>query len=181
MAKRLLSDIDVQGGRKTTGHGSGEERFFKADGQAPKEIQKEEIELRWIRNIERGTKGAWHTHLIITGCRDTIRWVEECWPYGGIYAEQLEKSKYYEEDCSQLASYITKSEKVGEKKEDGSREKPRLSESSYSTSKNMPLKPPKRSGWRDGRGKFMCRKGTMWRKAMRGSIQPRDSDTGGIR
>lgn len=118
--------------------------FSKLMDKLRRRYKKEKIELRWIRNIERGTKGAWHTHLIITGCRDTIRWVEECWPYGGIYAEQLEKSKYYEEDCSQLASYITKSEKVGEKKEDGSREKPRLSESSYSTSKNMPLKPPKK-------------------------------------
>ena len=70
--------------------------------------KKEQIELRWIRNIEKGTKGAWHVHMVITGCRDTIRWVEECWPHGGIYAEQLEKSKYYEEDFSQLASYITK-------------------------------------------------------------------------
>lgn len=118
--------------------------FTKLMDKLRRRYRKEEIELRWIRNIERGTKGAWHIHLIITGCRDTIRWVEECWSHGGIYAEQLEKSKYYEEDCSQLASYITKSEKVGEKKEDGSREKPRLSESSYSTSKNMPLKPPKK-------------------------------------
>lgn len=106
--------------------------------------KKEQIELRWIRNIEKGTKGAWHVHMVITGCRDTISWVEECWPHGGIYAEQLEKSKYYEEDFSQLASYITKNEKVGEKREDGKRDKPRLSESSYSTSRNMPLKPPKK-------------------------------------
>lgn len=49
--------------------------------------KKEQIELRWIRNIEKGTKGAWHIHMVITGCRDTIRWVEECWPHGGIYAE----------------------------------------------------------------------------------------------
>ncbi len=39
--------------------------------------KKEQIELRWIRNIEKGTKGAWHVHMVITGCRDTIRWVEE--------------------------------------------------------------------------------------------------------
>ena len=38
--------------------------------------KKEQIELRWIRNIEKGTKGAWHVHMVITGCRDTIRWVE---------------------------------------------------------------------------------------------------------
>lgn len=118
--------------------------FKKLISKLRARYKKEQIELRWIRNIEKGTKGAWHIHMVITGCRDTIRWVEECWPHGGIYAEKLEKSKYYEEDFSQLASYITKNEKVGEKSEDGKRDKPRLSESSYSTSRNMPLKPPKK-------------------------------------
>lgn len=56
--------------------------------------------------------------------------------------EQLRKSKFYQDDFAQLASYITKDEKVGEKKKDGSRAKPRLSESSYSTSRNMPLPEP---------------------------------------
>ena len=88
--------------------------FTKLISKLRARYKKEQIELRWIRNIEKGTKGAWHAHLILTGCRDTIRWVEECWPHGGIYAEQLEKSKYFEEDFSQLAAYITKSEKVGE-------------------------------------------------------------------
>ena len=32
--------------------------------------KKEQIELRWIRNIEKGTKGAWHVHVVITGCRE---------------------------------------------------------------------------------------------------------------
>lgn len=104
--------------------------------------KKAQIELRWIRNIERGTKGAWHIHLILTGCKDTIRWAEECWEHGGVYVEQLRKSKFYQDDFAQLASYITKDEKVGEKKKDGSRAKPRLSESSYSTSRNMPLPEP---------------------------------------
>jgi len=124
--------------------GQAKKDFTKLIDRLRRRYRKEQIELRWIRNIEKGTKGAWHIHLILTGCRDTICWAEECWDHGGIYAEKLGKSKFYEEDFSQLASYITKSEKVGEKREDGSRDKPRLSESSYSTSKNMPLKPPRR-------------------------------------
>lgn len=142
--------------------------------------KKEQIELRWIRNIEKGTKGAWHVHMVITGCRDTIRWVEECWPHGGIYAEQLEKSKYYEEDFSQLASYITKNEKVGEKREDGKRDKPRLSESSYSTSRNMPLKPPKRKNWQDGQKRSNRRTAITLPRAMKESIRLQDSNTGDI-
>ncbi len=152
---RLLPDVDVQNRGKTSGHGEKQKKdFTNLISKLRTRYKKEQIELRWIRNIEKGTKGAWHIHMVITGCRDTIRWVEECWPHGGIYAEQLEKSKYYEEDFSQLASYITKNEKVGEKREDGKRDKPRLSESSYSTSRNMPLKPPKKKkNWQDGQKK----------------------------
>lgn len=139
--------------------------------------KKEQIELRWIRNIEKGTKGAWHVHMVITGCRDTIRWVEECWPHGGIYAEQLEKSKYYEEDFSQLASYITKNEKVGEKREDGKRDKPRLSESSYSTSRNMPLKPPKKKTGKMAK-RSNKRTAITLPRAMKESIRPLGSSTG---
>lgn len=39
--------------------------FSKLMDKLRRRYKKEEIELRWIRNIERGTKGAWHVHLII--------------------------------------------------------------------------------------------------------------------
>lgn len=118
--------------------------FAKAMRKVREEYRKRGEELRWIRNIERGTKGAWHVHLVINAIKETGEILEKVWQHGGIYMESLKKNKYYEEDCSQLASYITKSEKVGKKKEDGSREKPRISESSYSTSRNMPLPEPKK-------------------------------------
>ena len=107
-----------------------------------KEYKKRGSPLFWIRNIERGTKGAWHIHLVITRIPDTARILEEAWPYGGIYLTQLKKSKYYSEDFAELAGYITKSEHTREKKADGSEAAPRIKESSYSTSRNMPLPEP---------------------------------------
>lgn len=109
-----------------------------------KEYKKRGSPLFWIRNIERGTKGAWHIHLAITRIPDTARILEEAWPYGGIYLAQLKKSKYYSEDFAELASYITKSEHTREKKADGSEAAPRIKESSYSTSRNMPLPEPQK-------------------------------------
>lgn len=109
-----------------------------------REYRKRGAPLFWIRNIERGTKGAWHIHLVITRIPDTARILEEAWGYGGIYLTQLKKSKYYSEDFAELASYITKGEHTREKKADGSEAAPRIRESSYSTSRNMPLPEPRR-------------------------------------
>lgn len=101
-------------------------------------------ELYWIRNIERGTKGAWHIHLVANEVPGSIEVLKNAWKKGGIYMEHVRDSdKFGDEDMTRLASYITK-DTLGEKKEDGTREKPRLKESSYNHSRNMHLKPPKK-------------------------------------
>ena len=79
---------------------------------------------------------------MITRIPETAQIIEDAWPYGGVYITQLKKSKYYSEDFAELASYITKSEHTREKKADGSEAAPRIKESSYSTSRNMPLPEP---------------------------------------
>lgn len=107
-----------------------------------KEYKKRGSPLYWIRNIERGTKGAWHIHIVINRIPDSACIVEEAWPYGGTYFTRIKKSKYYSEDFAELASYITKGERTREKKLDGSEAAPRIREASYSTSRNMPLPEP---------------------------------------
>lgn len=106
------------------------------------EYRKRGSPLYWIRNIEKGTRGAWHIHLVITALPETAGILEKAWPHGGVYIEQIKKSKYYDEDFSRMAAYMTKSEHTREKKADGSEAKPRIRESSYSTSRNMPLPEP---------------------------------------
>lgn len=108
-----------------------------------REYRKRGSPLYWIRNIERGTRGAWHIHLVITRMCETAKILEEAWPYGGVYLTQIKKSRYYSEDLAELASYMTKSEHTREKKVDGSWAASRIREASYSTSRNMPLPEPR--------------------------------------
>ncbi len=100
-------------------------------------------ELYWIRNIEQGTKGAWHIHLVINEIGDTAGILKRAWVYGGVYAVEIRLSdKLYDEDFTKLAEYMTKDSSTVEKKKDGSWSRPRVRQSSYSTSRNMPLKEP---------------------------------------
>lgn len=99
--------------------------------------------LYWIRNIEQGTRGAWHIHLVIARMPETAQVLEEAWEHGGVYITQIRKSKYYSEDMAELAAYLTKGEHTREKRTDGTLSPPRLKEASYSRSRNMPLPQPR--------------------------------------
>lgn len=127
--------------------------FCKSDEESQDGIQKENEELFWIRNIEQGTKGAWHIHLVVNEIGDTASILKEAWEYGGTYTVEIRLSdKLYDEDFSKLAEYMTKDENTREKKANGEWGKPRIKQSSYSTSRNMPLKEPKVKQlirWRD--------------------------------
>lgn len=117
--------------------------FQEAIRDVRKEYRKRGKPLYWIRNIERGTKGAWHIHLVVTENGETASILQRAWTHGGTYTEEIRKnSRIYDEDFTKLASYMTKDERSREKKEDGSLGKPRLKEASYSTSRNMPLPEP---------------------------------------
>ncbi len=108
-----------------------------------KEFKKRGAELRWIRNIEQGTKGAWHIHLIINEIGDTASIIQRAWKKGGTWFTEIKKSKFYDEDFTQLANYMTKDEYTREKKQDGTLAKARLRAANYRTSRNMPLPEPK--------------------------------------
>ena len=95
------------------------------------------------RNIERGTKGAWHIHLVINEIGDTASIITKAWTKGGTWSIEIKNSKYHDEDFTKLANYMTKDEHTTEEKKDGKPGKPRLSEANYNTSRNMPLPEPK--------------------------------------
>lgn len=100
-------------------------------------------EVFWIRNIERGTKGAWHIHLVIKEIGDTESIIQKAWKYGGVWSITISKSEWNDEDFTKLANYMTKDENTREEKKDGTLAKPRIREASYNTSRNMPLPKPK--------------------------------------
>ena len=109
-----------------------------------RQYRKRGRELFWIRNIERGTKGAWHIHLVVNEIGDTASILQKAWKKGGTWSNDIRHNdKTYDEDFTKLSSYMTKTAGTGEKKADGTVEKSRIKESSYNTSRNMPLPEPK--------------------------------------
>lgn len=104
--------------------------------------RKKGYELFWIRNIERGTRGAWHIHIIINRVEGAADLLIDTWEYGHVDAVQIKNSKFYDEDFTKLANYITKDENTREVKKDGTLAKPKIKEASYNTSRNMPLPDP---------------------------------------
>ena len=80
-------------------------------------------ELKWIRNTEVGTKGAWHVHMIANRIRGGLDIFLEEWNRGRVETLTL----YAEGRFRDLAKYVTKSPKSD----------PRQKETSYSTSRNL--------------------------------------------
>ena len=118
--------------------------FQAAMRHVRKEYKKKGRELFWIRNIEKGTKGAWHIHLVINEIGGTAGILEKAWEHGVTYCSAIRKnSKVYDEDFTKLANYITKDENNRYKKQNGEYGQSRIKEASYSTSRNMPLPEPK--------------------------------------
>lgn len=117
--------------------------FKKVIGYIRKEYRKRGYELFWIRNIEKGTRGAWHFHMVVNTIPDTGNILKESWNKGFMHQITIrDDDKFYDEDFMKLAGYLTKDENTREKKKDGTRAKPRIKESSYSHSRNMQLIPP---------------------------------------
>lgn len=118
--------------------------FGKAIRKVREAYKKRGMELFWIRNIERGTKGAWHIHLVINEIGDTASIIQKAWPHGATYVSDIRHNdKVYDEDFTKLANYITKDEFTVEEKKDGTLGKSKIKEANYNTSRNMPLPEPK--------------------------------------
>ena len=116
--------------------------FRRSIAKVRRVYRKRGYELFWIRNIEKGTKGAWHIHLIVNEIGDSASIVQKAWDHGGTWITEIKRSKFYDEDFMHLACYMTKDKNTVEKKKDGTEGKTRIKESSYNTSKNMPLPDP---------------------------------------
>lgn len=95
-----------------------------------REYRKAGHEVRWIRNIEVGNKNGWHIHLVINRIPDTDLILRKAWKKGKvIYQLTYEKGEFKD-----LAAYLTKTPETDK----------RLRETSYSTSRNLPLPEPKK-------------------------------------
>lgn len=108
---------------------TAKKHFSKFLDYVRKEYKKRGQTIRWMRNIEAGTKGAWHIHLVINRIPDTDIILKEAWKeHGGVNFKLL----YEMGEFADLAAYITKTPDTD----------PRLKEADYAPSRNMPLKEP---------------------------------------
>lgn len=100
-------------------------------GKLRKEYAKRYYELFWIRNIEVGTKGAWHVHVVMNRIDGADFLIKELWKeHGGVYFQFYKDKKDKGED---LGKYIAKSSVSSPDK---------ISESSWSHSRNVqPIEP----------------------------------------
>lgn len=93
-----------------------------------REYRKRGEELKWMRNIEVGTKNGWHIHLVVNRIKDTDIILRRAWEHGKVINELL----YEKGEFAKLAAYITKTPKTD----------PRLKDSHYSASRNLPIQDP---------------------------------------
>lgn len=102
-------------------------KFF---AKLKKEYAKRFYELLWIRNIEVGTRGAWHVHVIMNRIDGADFLIRELWPYGGVFFQFYKNRKAEGED---IGKYIAKSQVSAPDK---------ITESSWSHSRNVkPVEP----------------------------------------
>lgn len=87
-------------------------------------------ELKWMRNVEVGSRGAIHIHLVINRIPDADVLIKKEWDHGGVHIQLL----YEQGNFKKLAEYITKTEKNSKG----------LKETNYSTSRNLPVPEPKK-------------------------------------
>lgn len=105
-----------------------QDQFKKFYRKVRREYRRRGYEFFWMKNIEVGTKGAWHIHIIVNRIPDADIILADNWPYGKVIIIPM----YQKGEFRELAAYITKSPRTDS----------RLKEANYSTSRNMPLDPP---------------------------------------
>lgn len=102
--------------------------FYAFRKKLSREYKKRGYELKWMRNIEVGTKNGWHIHFIVNRIPDTDLILRKAWTHGTVHNQLI----YDTGGFAKLAAYITKSPLTDS----------RLRESSYNTSRNLPIPEP---------------------------------------
>ena len=90
--------------------------FQKAIRKVKTEYKRQGRELFWIRNIEKGTKGAWHIHIIVNEIGNTMSILQNAWPHGGTWADRIGKCSRY---CPDSHSWRTISQRMSTARKSG--------------------------------------------------------------
>lgn len=125
-----FTDLTYRRGERPADMKAAKADFRKFIREVRRQYKKRGYELKWMRNIEVGTKNGWHIHLVINRCPDTDVILAEAWKKGKVINELM----YAKGEFRDLAAYITKTPKTD----------PRLKDASYSASKNLPVPEPEK-------------------------------------
>lgn len=126
--KDYFSDLTYRREERPPDMKTAQKQFSKFIREVRREYRKRGKELKWIRNIEVGTRNGWHIHMVINRIPDTDIILADLWKYGKVINELM----YEKGEFKDLAAYITKTPKTD----------PRLKEASYSCSRNLPVPEP---------------------------------------
>lgn len=85
--------------------------------------------LKWIANVEVGTKNAWHVHMVINRAPDADIAIRKAWKHGRINFQLLHEQGEFRD----LAAYMTKTPLTD----------PKLKEASYHASHGLDIPEPK--------------------------------------
>lgn len=94
---RLLRHTDLCCAQQAEKHEAREEGFSESMEKGEERVLQEGVELFWIRNLEKGTKGAWHIHVVINETGDVAAILQRAWDKGGVYVEALKQNKLYDQ------------------------------------------------------------------------------------
>ena len=94
------------------------------------EYKKQKVPLKWIANIECGTRGSWHVHMVINRIRDGDQLIAKAWDHGKVTNQLLYDSGKFRK----LAAYLTKTPRTD----------PRIKAAHYMAARNLPIPKPKK-------------------------------------
>lgn len=122
--------------------------FSDALRKIRKAYAKAGYKVKWIRNIEVGTRNAWHIHLVINRIPDTDLILRKAWKKGKVICQLM----YEKGEFKDLAAYLTKTPETDK----------RLRESEHDASRNLPLPEPEKKRTCTGKlgTRFVCPKAT---------------------
>lgn len=71
-----------------------------------REYKKRGAELKWMRNIEVGTRGAWHIHIIVNRIPDTDVILAKAWKHGQIQNQLLYQKGEFPLACKNICDTV---------------------------------------------------------------------------
>lgn len=96
-----------------------------------REYKKRGADIKWIRNIEVGSRGAWHIHMVLNRIPELDMILADSWPHGAVHIQLMHQKGEFAE----LAAYLTKTPRTDS----------RLREANYSTSRGLATPEPEKT------------------------------------